>query len=65
MIYLTNAIIHTYNRTIKMKPNDVKSSTYFDFEAKSNDKDRKFKNGDCKKIFLQKFPFQICLKKFL
>ena len=33
-----------------MKPIDVKSSTYFDFEVKSNDKDPKFKVGNQVKI---------------
>ena len=31
----------TYHRAIKMKPIDVKSSTYFDFEIESIDKDPK------------------------
>ena len=32
---------NTYNRTIKMKPTDIESSTYIDFE--SNDKNPKFR----------------------
>ena len=36
----------TYQGTIKMKPVDVKSSTYIDFDnVKNNDKDPKFEAG--------------------
>ena len=37
---------NTYHRTIKMKPTDVKSSTYIDFDVEHNDKDPKFKVDD-------------------
>ena len=37
---------NTYHRTIKMKPADVKDSTYIDNEKEVNDKDPKFKVGD-------------------
>ena len=37
---------NTYNRTIKMKPVDVKDNTYIDFSKNVNDKDVKFKVGD-------------------
>ena len=37
---------NTYHRTIKMKPVDVKDSTYIDFKKEVNDKDPKFKVGD-------------------
>ena len=37
---------NTYNRTIKIKPVDVKDTTYIDFNKKLNDKDPKFKVGD-------------------
>ena len=37
---------NTYQRTIKMKPIDVKDNTYIDFEKEVNDKDPKFKVGD-------------------
>ena len=33
---------NTYHSTIKMKPADVKSSTYFDFGIKNNEEDPKF-----------------------
>ena len=43
-------IIDEYNNTchrkIKMKPVDVKDSTYVDFKKEINDKDPKFKVGD-------------------
>ena len=35
-----------YHRAIIMKPIDVKSSTYINFDVLSNDKDRKFKVDD-------------------
>ena len=43
-------MVHKYNnknhRAIKMKPNDVKDSTYIDFLQEVNDNDPKFKVGD-------------------
>ena len=41
---------NTYNWTIKMKPVDVKWSTYIKSTIKINDKDPKFKNGDIVRI---------------
>ena len=38
--------MNTYQRTIKMKPVDVKDSTYIDSSKEVNDKDPKFKAGD-------------------
>ena len=38
--------MNTYDSTIKIKPVDVKSSTYIDFNVENNDKDRKFKSSD-------------------
>ena len=44
---IVNEHNNTYHRTIKMKPADVKDSTYFgSIELRSNDKDPKFKVGD-------------------
>ena len=41
--------------TIKIRPIDVKSSTYIDFGIGNNDKDPKFKVGEQNiKTFLQK-----------
>ena len=43
-------IVYKYNNiypsTINMKPLDVKSSTYIDFDKKNNKEDPKFKVGD-------------------
>ena len=43
---IVNEWNNSYHRTIKMKPADVKDSTYIDFEKEVNDKDPKFKVGD-------------------
>ena len=43
---IVNEYNNTYHRTFKMKPVDVKDSTYIDFEKEVNDKDPKFKTGD-------------------
>ena len=43
---IVNEYNNTYHRTIKMKPVDVKGSTYIDLKKKVNDKDPKFKVGD-------------------
>ena len=53
-----------------MKPIDIKSSTYIDFNKKNNKDDPKFEVDDHVriskyKIFLQIVTFQIDLKKFL
>ena len=36
----------TYHRTIKMKPIDVKSNSYTEYNKESNEKDPKFKVGN-------------------
>ena len=36
---------NTYQRTVKMKPVDVKNNTYIDFTKEVNDQDPKFKVG--------------------
>ena len=64
-----NVYIHN-NGTIEMKPVNVKSSTYIDFNIENNDKNPKFMVGDHVRIskyknILQKFAFQIGLKKVL
>ena len=56
---IVNQYNHTRHRTIKIKPVDVKSSTYIDFGIDNNDKDPKSKVGDHAEyrnteIFLQK-----------
>ena len=60
----------TYHITLKMKPVDVKSNTYTDFNKENNKKDIKFKfrimlEYQNIKVFLQNVTFQIVLKKCL
>ena len=43
IVNIQNNIHHS---TIKMKPADVKSSTYIDFSEKDDEKDPKFEVGD-------------------
>ena len=43
---IVNECNNTYHRTIKMKPVDVKDTTYIDFEKEVSDKDPKFNVGD-------------------
>ena len=45
-----NKYNNTYHRTIKMKPFDVKSSTYIDFNEKNNEIGPKFKVSDHARI---------------
>ena len=59
---IVNKYSNTYYSTIKMKPVDVKSSTYIDFDKMNNKEDPKYQNI---KTFLQQVMFQIGLKKFL
>ena len=47
---IVNKYNNTYHITIKMKPFDVKSSTYIDSSKEINDKDPKFKIGGIVKI---------------
>ena len=37
---------NTYHKTIKMKPLDVRSSTYIDFDKRNNKEDPEYKVGD-------------------
>ena len=37
---------NTYHKTIKMKPIDVKSDSFAEYNEESNEKDPKFKIGD-------------------
>ena len=62
--------VNKYNNTIKMKPVDVNSITYTDFNKESNKEDPKFEVVDRvrisnTKIFLQKVTLEIVLRKFL
>ena len=43
---IVNEYNNIYHRAIKMKPIDVKSSNYIEYNVNSNYKDPKFKVGD-------------------
>ena len=43
---IVNEYNNTYQRTMKMKPVDVKGNTYIDSSKEVNDEDPKFKVGD-------------------
>ena len=43
---IVNEYNNTYYRTIKLKPVDVKSSTYIDFNKENNEEDPKLEVGD-------------------
>ena len=47
---IVNEYNNTYHTTIKMKPIDVKVNTYINTNKETNDKDPKFKVGDCVRI---------------
>ena len=69
MILLKNTIILIIT-LINMRPVDVKDNTYINFEKEVNNKDPKFKVGDCVRISKYKNIFakdtcQIDLKKYL
>ena len=49
---------NTYHRTIKLKPVDVKNSTYIDSNKEVKDKDPKFKVGD--HIRISKYKNYFC-----
>ena len=48
---------NTYHSTIKIKPVDVKSSAYIEFNKENNEKDPKFKDDDHVKISEYSFNF--------
>ena len=48
---------NTYQRTIKVKPVDVKDNTYIDFGEEVNDKDPEFKFGDHARTSKYKYIF--------
>ena len=43
---IVDEYINTYHRTIKMKPMNVKSDSFAEYNEESNEKDLKFKVGD-------------------
>ena len=48
--YIVNRHNDTYHNTIKMKPVNVKSTTYINSSKEINDEDPKFKIGDVVRI---------------
>ena len=54
---IVNKYNNTYHRAIKMKPADVKSSTYFDFNEENDGEGTKLKVGDHKRISKYKNTF--------
>ena len=67
---IVNEYKNKYHSTNKMKPVDIKSSTYTDFDQKNKKEDVKFKVGDHVRIWkyktlLQIIACQVGLKKFL
>ena len=54
---IVNKYNNTYHRTIKMKPVDVKTSTYIDSSKQINNKDPKFKIDDIVRISKYKNVF--------
>ena len=55
-----NEYNNLYHRTIRMKPINVKTSTYIDFGAENNDKGPKFEVGDHVEISKYKNYFVKC-----
>ena len=68
---IVNKYTNIYEKTIKMKPVDVKSNTYIDSSREIDDKGNKFKIGDIvttskyQNISEKGYTLQIGLKKFL
>ena len=67
---IVNEYNNTYHRTTKMKPVDVKSGNYIEYNVNCTEKNPKFQVGDHLRIskyktFLQKDILEIGLKKFL
>ena len=64
---IVNKYNNKYHRTIKIKPADLRSSTYIDFNKENNKEGPKFKVGDHQeyqhiKTLLQMAIFQVGLK---
>ena len=57
LVDAVNEYNNTYYRTIKMKPVDVKSGNYGEYNNDSNDKDPKFQVGDHVRISKYKSIF--------
>ena len=56
---IVNKHNNTYHRTIRMKPVDLKSSTYIDSSKEINDKDPKFQVSDIVRISKLKNIFSV------
>ena len=56
---IVNEYKNKYHNTNKMKPVDIKSSTYTDFDQKNQKEDVKFKGGDHVRIWKYKTLLQI------
>ena len=54
---IVNKYNNKYHRTTRVKPIDVKSDSYAEFNVDSNDKDPKFKVGNHVKISKYKYIF--------
>ena len=70
LIDIVDKYNNTYHKTIKMKPIDVKSNSFAEYNEESNEKDSKFKVGDHVRIskyikILLKDMLLIGVKKFL
>ena len=61
---IVNEYNNTYHSKIKMKPVDVKSSTYINFDKGNNDKDPEFKVGYHVRISKYKTIFAKGMRKF-
>ena len=54
---IVNKYNNTYHKTIKMKPIDIKQSTYFESSKETNYQEPKFKTGDIVRILKYKNIF--------
>ena len=54
---IVNKYNNTVHRTIKMKPIDITSDSYAEYNKDSNEEDPKFKAGDCARISKYKKHF--------
>ena len=59
---IVNKYNNTYQSAIKMKPVDVNSNTYINFDKENNKKDSKLKVGDHVRTSKYKKYFRKCLR---
>ena len=65
LVHVVNKYRNIYHSTIKMKPVDVKTSSYFNFDIENSKDDPKFKVGDLVRISKYNFLFfakRLCFK---